>query len=518
MSTEPKTDEGPAPSKASDVPSTPPAADDTPTNHDNNGNNNTRKTRLRTLLSKAAAFGRVEVRGITPIPVKERTVTRTVNVFTLWWSMNTNILGITFGLLAPVYGLALRDASLVILFFTLLTTILPAYLATWGPRIGMRQMLQARYSFGRYLVSVPVLLNLATLMGFCVIMAVVGGLCLSSVPEDAGALSVTVGIVVIAVVTVGISFCGFTVLHVYERYAWIPATVALIVAVGTGGGELRKQVVYDEVERPPPTAAAVLSFGMIVASYMVPWACLSSDFTTYLRPDTSSTKIFTYTYLGLALPTILLMTLGAAIGNAIPNVPAWQAAYDRTLVGGVLAAMLAPAGGFGKFLVVILSFSLLGNMAATSYSITLNLQLLLPWLVKVPRYLFSIVFAAVVIPVAIKAAGEFFENLENFVALIGYWSSAFLAIVLVEHFVFRGGDCAAYEFDAWNDAKRLPWGVAALAAGVLSFGLVVPSMAQVWWTGPIAETTGDIGFELAFAVSGVLYVPLRWVERRWTGR
>lgn len=49
--------------------------------------------RLRTLLHTAGVHGRVEVRGITPIPVKERTVTRTVNIFTLWWSMNTNILG-----------------------------------------------------------------------------------------------------------------------------------------------------------------------------------------------------------------------------------------------------------------------------------------------------------------------------------------------------------------------------------------------------------------------------------------
>ncbi|KAK4251037.1 permease for cytosine/purines, uracil, thiamine, allantoin-domain-containing protein [Corynascus novoguineensis] len=464
------------------------------------------------VLRKAVTFGRVEVRGITPIPVKERTVERTVNVFTLWWSMNTNILGITFGMLAPVYGLNLRDSSLVILFFTLLTTLLPAYLATLGPKIGMRQMLQARYSFGRYLVSIPVLLNLATLTGFCVIMAVVGGQCLSSVAD--GNLSVTVGIVITAVLTLGISFCGFTVLHHYERYAWIPSLISIVVAVGTGGKELRNQVTYDA----PPSAASVLSFGMIVASYMVPWACLASDFTTYLKPDTSSTKIFTYSYLGLAVPTILLMTLGSAIGNAIPNVPRWQAAYDETLVGGVLAAMLAPAGGFGKFLVVLLSFSLLGNLAATSYSVTLNLQLLLPVLVKVPRYLFSVVFAAIVIPVAIRAADDFFLNLENFVALIGYWSSAFLAIVLAEHFVFRKGDCAAYDADAWNNAARLPWGAAALAAGVLSFGLVVPSMAQVWWTGPIAETTGDIGFELAFVVSGVLYLPLRWLEIRWTGR
>jgi purine-cytosine permease-like protein len=215
------------------------------------------------------------------------------------------------------------------------------------------------------------------------------------------------------------------------------------------------------------------------------------------------------------------MTLGSAIGNAIPSNPAWQAAYDQTLVGGVLAAMLAPAGGFGKFLVVLLSFSLLGNLAATSYSVTLNFQLLvLPprVLAKVPRYVFSLVFAAVVIPVGIRAAGDFFVNLENFVALIGYWSSAFLAVVLVEHFVFRGADFAAYDVEAWNDAARLPWGVAALGAGVLSFGLVVPSMAQVWWTGPIAQTTGDIGFELAFVMSGMLYVPLRGLERRWAGR
>ncbi|KAH6637009.1 permease for cytosine/purines, uracil, thiamine, allantoin-domain-containing protein [Chaetomium tenue] len=474
-----------------------------------------RWARSRHLLHKLITLGRVEVRGITPIPAKERTVERTVNIFTLWWSMNTNILGITFGMLAPVYGLNLRDSALIILFFTLLATLLPAYLCTLGPKTGMRQMLQARYSFGRYLVTIPVLLNLATLTGFCVIMAVIGGQCLSSVAD--GNLSVTVGIVITAILTLGISFCGYTVLHMYERYAWIPAIISIIVAVGTGGKELRNQVTYDA----PPPASSVLSYGMIVASYMVPWACLSSDFTTYMKPDTSSLKIFTYSYLGLATPTILLMTLGSAIGNAIPNTPHWQAAYDQTLVGGVLAAMLAPAGGFGKFLVVLLSFSLLGNLAATSYSVTLNLQLLLlppRVLARVPRYVFSLVFAAVVIPVGIRAAGDFFVNLENFVALIGYWSSAFLAVVLVEHFVFRGGDCARYDIEAWNDAGRLPWGVAALGAGVLSFGLVVPSMAQVWWTGPIAETTGDIGFELAFVVSGLLYLPLRWMEKRWAGR
>jgi purine-cytosine permease-like protein len=343
-------------------------------------------------------------------------------------------------------------------------------------------------------------------------MVVVGGQCLSAVAN--GHLSVNVGIVITAVLALIISFCGFSVLHNYERYAWIPALIALIVAVGTGGKLLNNQVTYPT----SPPASSVFSYGMLLAGYMIPWACLSSDFTTYLRPDTSAPKIFAYAYCGLAIPPILLMTLGSAIGNAIPNIPEWQAAYDQTLVGGVLDAMLAPAGGFGKFLVVLLSFSLLGNMAATSYSITLNWQLLVPWLVRVPRYWFSLVFTAIVIPVGIRAAEDFFVNLENFLGLIGYWSSAFVAVVLVEHFWFRGGDCERYEVEAWNDASLLPWGAAALGSAVLSFGLVIPCMAQVWWTGPIAETTGDIGFEVAFVLTGLLYVPLRTLEKRFAGR
>jgi hypothetical protein len=52
----------------------------------------------------------------------------------------------------------------------------------------------------------------------------------------------------------------------------------------------------------------------------------------------------------------------------------------------------------------------------------------------------------------------------------------------------------------------------------LSFGLVIPSMAQIWFTGPIAQTTGDIGFELAIVVSAILYIPTRYLEKRFTGR
>lgn len=46
------------------------------------------------------------------------------------------------------YGLSLRDTSLIIVFFTLLTTFIPAFMGTLGPKTGLRQMIQARYCFG----------------------------------------------------------------------------------------------------------------------------------------------------------------------------------------------------------------------------------------------------------------------------------------------------------------------------------------------------------------------------------
>jgi hypothetical protein len=44
------------------------------------------------LLHEVLARGKVEGHGIVPLPVEDRTATRYFNVFTMWFSMNTNIL------------------------------------------------------------------------------------------------------------------------------------------------------------------------------------------------------------------------------------------------------------------------------------------------------------------------------------------------------------------------------------------------------------------------------------------
>ncbi|VUC31486.1 unnamed protein product [Clonostachys rosea] len=456
-------------------------------------------------LGKVASWG-IEIRGVTPVPLEERTDKRFINVFFVWFTMSTNLLPIITGMVGTlIFGLSLRDCSLLILFFSLLTTTPAAYFSTFGARTGLRQMLHARFTFGYYLISIIVLCNLCTIAGFGVIDCVLGGSTLAAV--SSGKIDSTVGIVIIAIVGMVISFGGYRVLHQYERYSWLFALIAITIATGTGGKEL-----FNQVEQPAPAAATIVSYGGVIAGFLIPWAAMAADFSVYCDTSVSTLRIFCYTYAGLFFPTVPLMVLGAAIGGATPNVPDWNEGYELYSVGGVLQAMLFPAGGFGRFVTVLLSLSVIGNLSAAMYSISLNFQLLLPFLIKVPRVVFSVVYTAVAIPVAIFAAKSFFASLENFIYLIAYWSAAFVAVVGMEHIVFKKRDHSAYDSTLYNVPSKLPTGLAAVGAIGLSFGLAVPCMSQVWYTGPIAETTGDIGFEVALVLAALLYLPLRFIE------
>ncbi|KAJ3871815.1 permease for cytosine/purines, uracil, thiamine, allantoin-domain-containing protein [Lentinula edodes] len=486
----------------------------------------------------------VESRGISPVPSSQRTDTSYYKLFFIWFTMNFNILSFSAGTLGPVaYGLGIRESCLVILFFNALCCAPPAYFATWGPKLGMRQMVQARFSFGYYGVILVCILNLIVMTGFCILNAILGGQTLASVAD--GNLTWNAGIVIVVIISLALSFCGYSILTWYERIAWFPVLVVYLVALGLGGKYLND--IPTSAPASTATAPTILSFASTIAGFVITYSPLASDFTIYFKPSVSSTKILLYTYLGLFIPVVSVQCLGAAfsavaLSPTLPpsSVPAtWAQSYSSSSVGELLQSVLSPAGRFGDFLTVLLSLSVAGNIAATFYSIGFNIQLAMPVLIVVPRYVFSVVITAIVLPLAIVGSHTFYDTLEDFLGLIGYWCSAFIAILLVEHFVFRRRYSSKnpshttntdnqnepltdwtrfYPPTHWNAPSLLPSGISAIAAGIISFGLVVPSMAQIWFTGPIAEKTGDIGFELAFVFAGVVYTCLRGVEVKWKGR
>lgn len=410
------------------------------------------------------------------------------------------------------YGMSLRDSSLVILFFSILTAIPPAFMGIGGTQTGLRQQIQARYSFGLYLATIPLLLNAATVTGFSVIAAIVGGQSIAALNPDH--VSLSVGIVVVCLVSFAASLLGYRAIHIFNTWSWIPNLISIVIAVGCGGRYLHLQSAVA-----PATASQVMSFGALVAGYFLTFGGTVSDYSIYHDPRSANKLlIFANYYAGMFLPSVPLLILGAAIGGAVPNVPSWSAAYDALGIGGVMYEMLTPAGGFGKFILVLLALSVIGNIAISMYSVALNLQMLLPFFARIHRFIFIVATFAVMIPCSVRAAEAWEESLENFLALIGYWAGCFDAVLIEELLVFRKMDYASYDHSSWNVGNRLPTGVPALLACIISFGLIVPCMAEVWYTGPIAMTTGDIGFEMAFVVTAFAYYPLRWLEIKWRGR
>ncbi|KEY71522.1 hypothetical protein S7711_08902 [Stachybotrys chartarum IBT 7711] len=461
---------------------------------------------------KVVSFLGVEVQGNDPIPADEQTDRRYIRLYTLWFSMNFNLISIVTGMSGPLgYGLSLRDSSLVILFFGLICALSAPYLSSWGPMLGLRQMIHARYAFGLYGAAVPLVLNMATLAGYCIMDCILGGQVLSAINPTA--LSINVGIVITAIISMVIIFCGAAWIHMFDLYAWFPTLVGILVAVGCGGHNL-----YKQAETEPASASSVLSFAAVIAGFFLPWSAIASDFTVHFDRRSPWTAIFVPSYLGLTTGAIPLMILGAAIAGAMPNVPSWADAYTTGDVGGVISAMLEPVGGFGSFLLVLLALSVLGNLIGSLYALTLNWQALLYLArIRIPRVVYTVAATAVIIPVAITIAAEFFGSLNNFMKVIGYWPAAFLAVVLLEHLVVRKGRPENYDLTQWEAAGGLPYGIAALAAAVCSFSLVIPGMSQNWFVGPFARTTGDIGFELAFALTSILYLPFRFAEIKLRG-
>lgn len=83
----------------------------------------------------------------------------------------------------------------------------------------MRQIATSRYSFGFWGAKVCSVLNILVGGGFGVVNYVVVGQVLSAVSDYK--MSITVGIVIIAIVSYVVSIFGFKIIHTFEKYSWI---------------------------------------------------------------------------------------------------------------------------------------------------------------------------------------------------------------------------------------------------------------------------------------------------------
>ncbi|KAJ7306931.1 putative cytosine-purine permease [Mycena albidolilacea] len=480
-------------------------------------------------LALSAALERkigIEARGIQRVPETERGDRPSGNLF-IWLAANTVLSTLGIGILGPgIFFLGLGDSMLTIFFTNVATCVLPAYMATFGPKLGLRQMTSARFSWGWHGAKVVALLNCIACVGWSAINTIAGAQTLRVVARDT--ISDAAGVVIIAIITLALGMLGYKYVHLYEKWSWIPTAITFVILLGCAA----KHLVNVPMGTGQAEASNVLSFMGVIFGFAIGWVSLASDYNVYQPASTPAWKTFAWTYAGLIFPLVLIQWLGAALmavaGGPAPSNDAWTAAYEADELGGLLGAVLIPVvGNFGRFCMVLLVLSVVANNIINVYSMGLSISVVGIWLAKVPRLIWPIVITAIYIPIAIAGANSFSSSLENFMNVLGYWLSIFVTVVLLEHFVFRGGDFARYDAaESWNKPERVPIGIAAVIAFLFGALGTAMGMAQIWYIGKIGALVGgaanpfggDIGFELAGAFAGIVYVPARYLELKKFGR
>ncbi|KAI0952236.1 hypothetical protein AcW1_004395 [Taiwanofungus camphoratus] len=475
---------------------------------------------LWNIVEKLDKYG-VEANGIERIPPDQRNQNSAMAPFWMWLAANMTTSTFSLGTLGnSLFDLGLRDAALTIIFFNLLTTLPVAYFSTWGPKLGLRQLTLSRFSFGYLTSLIPIVLNCIACVGWSVVNSIVGAQTLRAV-SDHHQIPTAAAIIIIAIGTIIVSFMGYRFVHLYEKYCWIPVAIIFIIYLG--------QIARFCDSGPwggtgPVEAANVLSFGAAIAGFALGWTSLAADYTVRMPEDMSTVKVFFWTYVGLNIPLILIEVLGAAAMTTFGNKPAWAQAYADNSVGGLLGAgLVGPMGGFGRFLLVILSLSIIANNIPNIYSLALTFQNIHPYAQAIPRVFIVVVGSAVYIVLAIVGASHFEEWLDTLLTILSYWLAIFSTILIEEHLIFRKGRWANYEPDEYNNWRKLPLGAASFIALGCGVAGAVLGMAQQWYVGQIARRIGDpiyggdIGFELSFAFTAVVFPPLRYIEKKYWG-
>src|SRR5258707_4716862 len=332
----------------------------------------------------------LETHGIERVSPTARAHVRIFDNFTMWLSANLVISTIALGALANlVFGLGFWDSLAAIIIFNALGVLPVTFFSTLGPKLGLRQMTISRFAFGWVGGIIMAIFNVAACIGWSAVNVSIGGQLVSALTN--GAIPRWAGILVIAILTTLVSIYGYRYVHRYERYAWIPMAIIFVILLIVAAPHMHI------IPTPAFTAAEIaglVSFGGAVYGFATGWSSYAADYNVNQPENTSSSRVFWLTFLGVFIPCVLLETLGLAFTSM--TVPATKSPGG----GDLLALVVQPLGGLGTFILVLLALSVIANNIPNDYSLGLTMQVLGKSFQRVNRAVWTLIGAVVYILIA----------------------------------------------------------------------------------------------------------------------
>lgn len=473
------------------------------------------------MLDRWAAKLNAETKGIELITDEEKNDSSILNAATMWLSANLVIATFSLGALGvTLFGLSLFQCIMTIFFFSLLGAMPVAFFSVFGCKLGLRQMILSKFLLGDYGMRVFAAINMIACVGWGAVNIMASAQLLNII--NGGACPPWAGCLILVLCTILVTFFGYNIIHVYEKWSWIPNLCAFIAIIARMA--MSHTFTWGTTVGGETTAGNVLSFGGSIFGFAAGWTTYASDYTVYQPRNANPYRIFFGILAGLMFPLIFTLTLGAACATGTLTNDRWHELYKTKSVGGLVYAILVEKSlhGFGEFLCVILALSTVANNVPNMYSIGLSAQAAWSKLAKIPRVCWTIAGNFVTLAICIPAYYKFEDVMENFMNLIAYYLAIYITMGLSEHFIWRKGNFATYDYENFHDKKSYPIGFGGVAGFCFGVVGVVLGMNQVWYAGvigrKIGDFGGDIGFELAVGFSFVAFNVVRYFEKKYVGR
>jgi NCS1 family nucleobase:cation symporter-1 len=430
----------------------------------------------------------VEIHGMAPIPLENR-YGSLLRVFTVWFTPNLVPAAFFVGTFAsyPPVSLGFRLGTVAIIVGTVLGALLAAILCTWGPSTGVGQLPLARLQFGKTVV-VPGLLMWLTTIAWDALYAIFGAEAIHLLIH----VPFWIGLLTVLAMQGALGLFGYELLHTFEKWGSIILGLmflAITVKIAHVGDFHSPATVHGDAE-----VGAFILMVTIAAGFVLSWAGYASDYSRYMKPDTSRTAIFGLTLAGIVLSSVWLEVLGLA---AAALLAADTSGAVQHLLGG---------GALGALALVAIWLGTVAANAMNDYTGSLALQAA-GFRIRRPLVAIAVTVVAFFLTLWLNT-GNVATKFENVLLFVSYWVPPFAAVQMIDWWRKRGHMNVR---DVMGTALKPGWD--ALIALLVGFAAATPFMDTSLYEGPASSHWlhgGDIAFGVGFLVGLVVYAGIRF--------
>lgn len=411
--------------------------------------------------------------------------------FTLWFAANMVLAVLVTGFFSSLFGLTVMQGLTAAAAGTLLGSILMGVLAGIGTKLGVPQQIQGRGPMGFFANFVPIaLLTVISAIGWTAVNTVFAVIALRTLVDVPFWLAAAVIFAVQAVFAIW----GYNLIHLINKIATV--VLALLFAVITVLSLQKVDLTTGVNPHAPLYIGGIggwITFAGFFFAYVMTWTPFASDFSRYLAPSTSHTKVMVYTAGGTFVSMMWLGGIGVLVSSFAGKLDAIPALAQLT-------------GAWAPVAMITVVLSTLPVSAMNLYGGSLSLITIR---IPVNRVIGVIVIAVVSLGVTLLMQTNPYGSFYDFLNILAYLVVPFSTVLLLDYYLRMRGRTEQVVLELFDTRRTVEWGFVAWVLACLFSSLFWSSNL---YTGPLAHVFaqyGDMSYLAGAAAAAIAYLALR---------